>query len=135
MSGLKINFLKSEVLCIRGDDGILQYYYDLFNCQIGHFPMRYLGVPVSFTTLKVSDWDYVDGKFGSRCSSWAASTASSGGRLILLDSSLSSIVYYYMAMFLLPKTVIDKLDKHRCHFFWQGGGAKKRYHLVKLSHF
>ena len=42
MSGLKINFLKSEILCVGGDDELLTFYSDLFNCQIGHFPMRYL---------------------------------------------------------------------------------------------
>jgi hypothetical protein len=35
MSGLKINFEKSEVLLIQPDDLKLQFYADLFNCQIG----------------------------------------------------------------------------------------------------
>lgn len=54
-----------------------------------------------------------------------------GGRLILMNSSLTSIVYYYMAMFLLPKMVIYKLDKHRKKLFWREFEANKRYHLVK----
>ena len=43
MPGLKINFQKCEILCVRGDDEILKTYADIFNCQIGHFPMKYLG--------------------------------------------------------------------------------------------
>lgn len=43
MSGLKINFLKSEVVMINGDDIIAQHFADVFNCQIGHFPIKYLG--------------------------------------------------------------------------------------------
>lgn len=36
-------------------------------------------------------------------------------------------------MFLLPKMVIEKLDKHRKRFFWQEHEGRKRYHLVKWS--
>jgi hypothetical protein len=36
-----------------------------------------------------------------------------------------------MAIYLLPKTTIDSLDKIRKRFFWQGGGTKIKYHLVK----
>jgi hypothetical protein len=36
-----------------------------------------------------------------------------------------------MSIYLLPKTVLNKLDKIRRRFFWQGGGTKRKYHLVK----
>jgi len=56
MSGLKINFSKSEVLLINGDDEKQIQYAELFSCQIGRFPIRYLGVPVSASRLHVCDW-------------------------------------------------------------------------------
>jgi hypothetical protein len=34
---------------------------------------------------------------------------------------------------LLPKTVIAKIDKVRRKFFWQGGGTKKKYHLLRWT--
>lgn len=34
-------------------------------------------------------------------------------------------------MYLLPKTTVKSLDKQRRTFFWQGGGQKRKYHLVK----
>ena len=55
MSGLKINFSKSELILIHGDDFLDLQYADLFNCQIGSFPLRYLGVPVSPGRLHVKD--------------------------------------------------------------------------------
>ena len=133
MSGLKINFLKSEIMCVGGDNNILATYADIFNCQIGHFPMKYLGVPMSYSTLRNLDWSFVDDKFLKCCESWIGNAASSGGRLILLNASLTSIVFYYMSMFLLSKKVIGKLDKHRKRFFWQEHEDRKRYHLVKWS--
>jgi hypothetical protein len=36
-----------------------------------------------------------------------------------------------MSIYLLPKTTVAKLDKQRRTFFWQGGGVKRKYHLVK----
>jgi hypothetical protein len=38
MSGLKINFEKSEVLLIGGDNNLALEYPDIFNCQIGMPP-------------------------------------------------------------------------------------------------
>ena len=47
MSGLNINFIKSEVLLIHGGlDKCLSFAY-IFNCQVGSFPIKYLGVPIS----------------------------------------------------------------------------------------
>lgn len=34
-------------------------------------------------------------------------------------------------MYWLPQTSVDTLDKQRRTFFWQGGGLKRKYHLVK----
>jgi len=35
-----------------------------------------------------------------------------------------------MSIYLLPKTIVDNLDKQRRKFFWQGG-TRRKYHLVK----
>lgn len=56
MSGLKINFNKSEVIIINGDEEKNIQMAELFNCQIGMFPIKYLGVHVSPSRLHVKDW-------------------------------------------------------------------------------
>ena len=38
-----------------------------------------------------------------------------------------------MSVYLMPKTVSGKIDKIWRTFFWQGGGTKKKYHLVKWT--
>ena len=45
MSGLKINFNKSEVILIYGDDEPCLIYAEIFNCHVGKFPIKYLGGP------------------------------------------------------------------------------------------
>ena len=55
MAGLKINFYKSEVLVINDNANWAKVYAEIFNCQTGIFPIKYLGVPVS-RRLHVIDW-------------------------------------------------------------------------------
>jgi hypothetical protein len=55
LSRLKINFDKSEILLVGGDN-IAMTYAEIFNCQIGSFPLRYLGVPIASGRLHVPDW-------------------------------------------------------------------------------
>jgi hypothetical protein len=66
-----------------------------------------------------------------RLDGWQGSALSFGGRLTLINSCLRSIPTYCMFMFLLSKTTLRKMDSIRKRFFWQGGGAKTKYYLVK----
>ena len=38
---------------------------------------------------------------------------------------------YHMSMWLMSKTFIERLDKHGRKFFWHGCNKKNRYYLVK----
>jgi hypothetical protein len=62
---------------------------------------------------------------------WQGNSLSIGSRSTLIKSSLSSSVIYHMSTFLLPKTTIERMEKIRRRFFWQGGKLKRKYHLVK----
>jgi hypothetical protein len=55
MSGLKINFAKSEVIMVSQDDSKSIDYSNMFNCAIGNWPIKYLGVPVAGFRLHVAD--------------------------------------------------------------------------------
>lgn len=56
MAGLKINFNKSEVVMLNDENNLAQVFAEIFNCQIGYFPIKYLGVPVSPSRLHLIDW-------------------------------------------------------------------------------
>jgi hypothetical protein len=64
---------------------------------------------------------------------WQGGTMSIADRTTLINSSLSNAPIYHMSIYLLPKTTIKSLDKIRRTFFWQGGGTKKRYHLIRWT--
>jgi hypothetical protein len=50
LSGLKINYHKSEVNCDGGSNQDQARVAALLNCQEGDFPFRYLGFPMSEKT-------------------------------------------------------------------------------------
>jgi hypothetical protein len=56
MSGLKINFNKSEIIMVSSDEQKALEYSKMFNCATGNWPIKYSGVPVSGSRLHVADW-------------------------------------------------------------------------------
>jgi hypothetical protein len=46
MSGLRINYNKSEVFVVGGDGQHAEAFAQAFNCKSDHFPMKYLGIPI-----------------------------------------------------------------------------------------
>ena len=125
IAGLKINFNKSEVITINDEENLGQTYAELFNCQVGLFPIKYLGVPVSPSRLHVRDWLPLVDKSLKRLDVWKGSCMSIAGRSTLISSSLNNSPIYHMSVYLLPKTIVNKMDKIRRSFFWQGGGRKE----------
>jgi hypothetical protein len=55
MSGLKINFHKSEIFCFGQVKEEERQYEQLFGCQVGLYPFRYLGIPMHFRKLSNKD--------------------------------------------------------------------------------
>lgn len=46
LSGLKINFRKSEIFYFGKAKDHEVFYSQLFGCKVGKFPFRYLGLPI-----------------------------------------------------------------------------------------
>jgi len=63
LSGLKINFHGSEIFCFGQAKELEQQYSQLFGCQSGKYPFRYLGIPMHFRKLSHADWRIVEDKF------------------------------------------------------------------------
>jgi hypothetical protein len=117
-SGLKINFHKSELFCFGEAQDEANLYVDLFGCGQGHFPIRYLGIPIHHRRLTIVEWKIVEERLQKPLSSWKGKLMSLGGRLILINSVLTNMVLYMISFFLLPKGVLHRLDYYRSRFFW-----------------
>jgi hypothetical protein len=133
LSGLKINFHKSELFCFGDTKERVAEYVSLFGCKEGEFPFRYLGIPMSPSRLFNRDWRAIEERFQKKLSSWKGKLLSSGGRLVLINSVLSSLPMFMLSFFIIPKGVLEKLDYYRSRFFWQCDEHKKKYRLAKWS--
>jgi hypothetical protein len=133
LSGLKINFHKSELFCFGEAKDDANLYAELFGCGLGCFPISYLGIPVHYRRLTLAEWKIVEERLQKRLSSWKGKLLSLGGRLVLINSVLTNMVLYMISFFQLPKGVLHRLDYFRSRFFWQGDNEKKKYRLTKWS--
>ncbi|WVZ87298.1 hypothetical protein U9M48_033955, partial [Paspalum notatum var. saurae] len=131
LSGLKINFHKSEIFCFGQAQECENAYSELFGCKSGSFPFRYLGLPMHYRKLRNSDWRHVEERFEKRLIGWKGKMLSVGGRLVLINSVLSSLPMFMLSFFAIPKGVLRKLEYLRSRFFWQNDQHKKKYHLIK----
>jgi len=105
MTGLKINYHKSEVLVLGAERNEQERVANMLNCSIGNLPMIYLGIPISDAHLGIKALSGIVAKIRKRLQPWKGKHMSSGGRLILTNSSLSSLPLYIMGMYSLKEGI------------------------------
>ncbi|KAE8780094.1 hypothetical protein D1007_46766 [Hordeum vulgare] len=133
MSGLKINFDKSEVVVLRfSEDGQLMIA-DNLNCRLASIPVSYLGMPLAECRILVSGLDPLMSRVASRAEPWCGRFTSKGTKTILIVSNLSSPPMYIMGMYILPESVHSSFDKELARLFWQAGDGRPKYHMVKWA--
>jgi hypothetical protein len=81
MSGLKINFHKSEVYCFGNANNNKEAYAEIFTCPIKNLPICYLGVPIDHKTLSKSQWAKTEEKFEKKIGSLARKVYESWGKI------------------------------------------------------
>nr|ABA98327.2 transposon protein, putative, CACTA, En/Spm sub-class [Oryza sativa Japonica Group] len=131
LSGLKINFHKSELYCFGEAQTVQDQYTNLFKCEVGSFPFRYLGIPIHHRRLRNLEWKEVIERLEKWLASWKGKLLSLGGQLTLINLVLTNLPMYMMSFLEIPKGVIKKIDYFRSRFFWQGDGHKRKYRLAR----
>ncbi|XP_047057289.1 uncharacterized protein LOC124663662 [Lolium rigidum] len=133
LSGLKINFHKSEIFCFGKAKEEEDQYRHIFGCDAGQLPFRYLGIPIHYKKLKNSDWYPVETRFESKLGCWKGKLLSYGDRLVLINSVLTSLPMFMLSFLRIPVGVRKRLDFYRSRFFWQSDENKKKYRLTKWN--
>uniref|UniRef100_A0A803QQM3 Reverse transcriptase domain-containing protein n=1 Tax=Cannabis sativa TaxID=3483 RepID=A0A803QQM3_CANSA len=130
ISGLKVNLNKSQLLGVCMDEDAVAQSAIQIGCEVGRWPMTYLGMPLGGSPRKRSFWEPVLDKCATRMDGWKCSFLSRGGRLTLIQSVLSSLPIYFLSLFKAPKVVLKELEKMMRDFFWEGGDLAGGDHLV-----
>jgi hypothetical protein len=133
MSGLKINYHKSEVIVMGQPEEEQCRVANLLNCKRGSFPFMYLGLPISDRKLTVEQWLFLVRKLGNKIEPWLSRLLSSSGRLTLTNACLDNLPMFAMGLFLLQDGIHANFDSLRSKFFWEGAGPKCKNHMVNWS--
>jgi hypothetical protein len=131
LSGMKINFHKSEVIVMGCDSEEQARVARLLNCKQGRFPFTYLGFTMSNNKLTIADMEPLVVAVAKRAAPWQGRFMSSAARLTLVNACPSNMPLHTLGLFLLADGTHAGFDKHRNRFFWEGQGTKKKYHMVK----
>ena len=117
LSGLKINFHKSELLFFVRAKDEQEAYKQLFGCGIGSMPFTYLGIPIHHRKLSNKEWKCIEDRFEKKLSCWKGKLMSYGGRLILINLVLTSMPMFLLSFFEVPIGVWKRPDFYRCASF------------------
>lgn len=116
-SGLLTNLEKCAISLIRCSSEQVDAIREVFPCQLSAFPCKYLGVPLSTTSLKRSDEQKMVDTVAARIPAWKDGMLNTTGRLALVKSTLSAILVHISISCCLSSWAIDR---HRRAFLWYG---------------
>ncbi|KAL2246956.1 UNVERIFIED_CONTAM: hypothetical protein Sindi_2547900 [Sesamum indicum] len=95
-SGLWLNEDKSHLIISRSAQGLREEMMTVLGFQEGILPMKYLGLPLLSSRLTISDW------------------------VQIIKSVLMALSLYWASAFILPKKVINEIEKRLRTFLWKG---------------
>ncbi|XP_058722219.1 uncharacterized protein LOC131594138 [Vicia villosa] len=101
MSGLGINFLKSNIFGINVGDWFLEAASSFISCKVGSLPFKYLGVKVGGSPRSTSMWKDLIVFIRKRLAVWRASTK-----------------------------MLNEIRAIQSNFLWSGGDVRKSIHWV-----
>jgi hypothetical protein len=117
-------------MTINLPDSIAREFAQVFCCNLGSFPFKYLGVPLHFGKQRKEDLQPVIDQIIKKISGWRGKLISYEGKLILIRACLASIPTYLMSVLKFPKWVINAIYSQMAHFFGGGLDDHHRYHLA-----
>ncbi|GKB86411.1 RNA-directed DNA polymerase, eukaryota, reverse transcriptase zinc-binding domain protein [Tanacetum coccineum] len=125
VSGLKINFHKSNLAGVGVPFEEVNHFALTTGCNAMQSPFLYLGLPVDCNMANTKSWGLIINKFSKRLSKWKSSLFSIGGRYTLISSVLGAIGTYYFSLFHMLVTVNNKLESLRSFFLGSDANVKK----------
>ncbi|OAY83559.1 putative ribonuclease H protein, partial [Ananas comosus] len=116
---LSINFAKTSLYVVNLAEPSHASLANSFNCSMGHFPLTYLGLPLSPTKLPTCAFNSLIDKFHKRLSGWKSALLSPAGRVVLINSVLTNLPIHYLSIFILPKAINHQLRELQRRFLWR----------------
>ncbi|KHN19288.1 hypothetical protein glysoja_012208, partial [Glycine soja] len=99
VSGLKINYAKSQFGVIGGVVNWINEAAQTLNCRQLETPFSYLGIHIGAKSSNSLVWEPLIKKCESKLSKWAQKNISMGGKITLINSVLNALPIYLLSFF------------------------------------
>ncbi|XP_038993245.1 uncharacterized protein LOC120116936 [Hibiscus syriacus] len=133
LSGLKLNPLKTEFFDCGLNINTLDLIQQSTGFKIAQLPVRYLGVPLVTRKLTGNDCSALLERIKGKLAHWSSKKLSFGSRLQLVKTVMFSIFNFWSRQLVLPKGIINDVERLCMRFFWKGCDAPARGARVSWS--
>jgi hypothetical protein len=119
-SGLQINLNKSGFLPVAIPQHLTPTLASLIRCGQLSTLIQYLGLPLTLKKPPKSAYLPLINNVQKRFDGFGGKYLTRAGCTVLANSVLNAIPLHYMQAFLLPKWVINRINRITRHFIWRG---------------
>jgi hypothetical protein len=99
VSDMKVNYNKSELVAVNLKPEEVDCFKEIFDCVVGSFLIKYLGVPLHHDKLKREDLQPIIDKILKCIAGWRGKLLSYVARVLLVKACLASIPVYLLSFF------------------------------------
>ncbi|KAH1193918.1 putative ribonuclease H protein [Glycine max] len=126
VSGLRINFAKSQFGAIGQPEEWCSLAADYLHCGPLQLPFIYLGMPIGVNPRRKVVWEPIIRNFEAKLNKWNHRSISMAGRITLINAVLTALPLFYMSFFRAPSAVIKRLTTIQRQFLWGGNLEGKK---------
>ncbi|KAK3199073.1 hypothetical protein Dsin_022488 [Dipteronia sinensis] len=131
VSGLKINFHKSNVVRVCKKSSMERPWVPILRCKASNLPVSYLGLPLGSRPGSKIFWRSILDKMEKKLAPWKCKFSSKSRRLTLIKAVIASIPTYFMSVFKMPSGIAQEIEKIQRSFFFLDGSVKRKLHAIK----
>nr|XP_009620294.1 uncharacterized protein LOC104112156 [Nicotiana tomentosiformis] len=128
--GLVANIDKSHIFIAGVDKETKARIVQMIGFILGNFPIRYLGLPLSPQKWNKMECHQLIVKITEKIRATSARHLSYAGKLQVINSVLFSVHNFWGAVFVLPQSVLNEVDRKCMEFLWGSSEEKKKLSLV-----
>lgn len=115
-SGMEANPGKSSIYFFNTPLITQRNIARILGFQVGTLPTKYLGIPLSDTTIRQASWQDLLDKLNSKLNEWALRPLNFPSRLILVKVVLQSMPAYLFSILAAPKSVLKQIKSIQRNF-------------------
>lgn len=130
ISGMRINFHKSELVPINLDPEKAHSLAHILCCPLGSFPMKYLGISLHYDNLSREDIQPLVDKLLKKIAGWRGKLLSLTARAMLIKTCLASIPVYLLSFIKFSKWAINLLNTQMANCLWNVNEDSHKIHLA-----